>query len=279
MPISRDSMAGALLLAGALSACNKPADKPTLPTNSASAASPTFDVVLADYSITAPASIPAALATFRTVNKGKQIHQAALVRLDSGKTYSDFAQAMKTEGPPPAWIVWMGGQQGEGQVTIPLTPGNYVWYCIIPGPDGMPHMMKGMTAPITVTPSTSAMASPPVADIDVTMHDYQWDISKEITAGPHVFKLTTAAGQPHEFVIVRLLPGKTPQDMAEWAAKPAGPPPADWLNGIAVMQPGQVNYDAIDFKPGHYAIFCFVPDKSDGKPHAMHGMVKEFTVQ
>jgi hypothetical protein len=30
---------------------------------------------------------------------------------------------------------------------------------------------------------------------------------------------------------------------------------------------------------GNYALICFVPDSADGKPHALHGMVKEFTVQ
>lgn len=46
-----------------------------------------------------------------------------------------------------------------------------------------------------------------------------------------------------------------------------------------VQQPGQVNYTTLEFKAGHYALICFVPDAKDGQPHAMHGMVKEFTIQ
>ena len=32
------------------------------------------------------------------------------------------------------------------------------------------------------------------------------------------------------------------------------------------------------FEPGSYALICFVPDAKDGKPHAMHGMLKTLTV-
>jgi hypothetical protein len=206
------------------------------------------------------------------------------VRLDSGKTLTDFQDAMKVPGAaPPRWATWIGGTHawpgGTSQVSIPLVPGTYVWYCIIPGPDGVPHFAKGMTAAMTVTADTSQMAAPPAADISVTMHDYTWDLSTPLTAGTHTLKVTTAPGQPHELVLVRLAEGKTAQDFAAWAEKMQGPPPVESLNGIAIMQPGQVNYTTIDFKPGHYAFVCFVPDATDGKPHVAHGMVKEFTIQ
>lgn len=31
-------------------------------------------------------------------------------------------------------------------------------------------------------------------------------------------------------------------------------------------------------EPGRFAMFCFVPDAKGGKPHLLHGMVKEFVV-
>jgi uncharacterized cupredoxin-like copper-binding protein len=242
-----------------------------------------IDVTLADYTITAPATLPASMATFNVTNTGKEAHQAALVRLDSGKTYADFQAAMKVQGPPPAWIVWLGGTHaapgGSSQVTIPLEAGQYAWYCIIPGADSIPHVMKGMSAPLTVTASTGAAPAAPAADIDVTMHDYQWDLSKPITAGTHTLKVTTAPGQPHEMVLVRLAPGKTAQDFLTWAMSMQGPPPVESVGGVAVLQAGQVNYTTVDFKAGNYAFICFVPDAKDGQPHAMHGMVKDFAVQ
>lgn len=259
-------------------ACSKPAPKV-----SAAAAPPQpITLTLADYSIAAPASIPAGYTTFRTSNVAKDLHQANLVRLDSGKTYADLQAAMsKPDAPPPAWTVWLGGPQNSAEVTIDLTPGNYVWLCAIPDSAGVPHFMKGMSAPMTVTApdSATAAAAAPASDIDVTMHDYQWDTSTPITAGHHVLKVTTAAGQPHEMVLVALAAGKTASDVVAWVNKPVGPPPATLVSGIAMLGEGQTNYVTADFAPGHYAFVCFIPDAKDGKSHAMHGMVKEFTVQ
>ena len=34
----------------------------------------------------------------------------------------------------------------------------------------------------------------------------------------------------------------------------------------------------MDFPAGKYALFCFIPDVKDGKPHTNHGMMKELTV-
>jgi hypothetical protein len=248
-------------------------------------AAPTV-LTLSDFAIAAPATIPASMATFTVINNGNEAHQAALVRLDSGKTLADFQSAMKAEGkgPPPSWIVWMGGANAiphdTNNVTIALEAGTYVWYCIIPGADGVPHVMKGMSAPMTVTANTAAMDAAPAADIEVSMKDYQWEMSMPVTAGRHTFKISAAAGaQPHEWVLVRLQEGKTAQDFVNWAMTMKGAPPVESLGGVPVMQPGQVNYTTADFKAGHYALVCFVPDAKDGQPHAMHGMVREFTVQ
>ncbi|HEY4319725.1 MAG TPA: hypothetical protein VGM77_01000 [Gemmatimonadales bacterium] len=271
MPARRFVAAGLVL---GFSACNRPA--PTA--SSAAPAAPISEITLSDYAIAAPTTMPAGYVTFRTRNSGKEDHQAGLIRLDSNKTIDDFRAAVAKSGPPPAWITLMGGPQNSSEVTIDLTPGNYVWYCMIPGPDGVPHVAKGMLAAMTVTPASGPTAVPPVADIDVTMHDYQWDLSKPLTAGHHVLKVETAAGQPHEMVLVHLEDGKTPADVLGWLQKPDGPPPFLTLDGITAMQAGETNYAAVDIVPGQYALFCFL-DAPDGKPHVAHGMVQPFTVQ
>lgn len=277
-------MAAAAAAALVSTACSKPVPaKLPAAADTGMAAAPShgpITLTLADYSISAPASLPAGYTTFKTVNTGKQLHQAALVRLDSGKTAEDFANAMKSNGPPPTWITWLGGPQQGTEVTLQLVPGTYVWYCAIPGPDGVSHLAKGMMAPMAVTAAAdSAGGTPPAADIDVTMRDYQWDLSTPITAGHHILKVTNAGPQGHEMVMVRLAAGKTAKDVIAWVDKQVGPPPVESLAGIASLGIGQVNYVAYDFTPGQYALLCFVPDARDGKPHVAHGMVKEFTVQ
>jgi hypothetical protein len=275
----RNILAGCLTLLFA--GCAKPPASKSADSVTAAAPAPGTPIVLtlADYSIAAPATLPAGFTTFKTVNTGKELHQAGLVRLDSGKTYSDFQNAMKTSAPPPRWIVWLGGPQNASEVTVPLTAGHYVWMCMIPGPDGVPHIAKGMSAPMTVTASSAPPAAPPTADIDVTVSDYKWDMSTPITAGHHVLKITNTAAQPHEMVLVQLPAGKSAADVARWVDKQVGPPPVLSMDGITALSQGDVNYLTKDFTPGHYALLCFIPDAKDGKPHVAHGMIQDFTVQ
>ena len=37
-------------------------------------------------------------------------------------------------------------------------------------------------------------------------------------------------------------------------------------------------YVAVNLLPGKYLLICFLPDATDGKPHAAHGMVQPFDV-
>jgi uncharacterized cupredoxin-like copper-binding protein len=48
--------------------------------------------------------------------------------------------------------------------------------------------------------------------------------------------------------------------------------------GAVGLAKGRVQRFTSDFTPGEYGLFCFVPDAKDGKPHLMHGMLKQITV-
>ena len=58
-----------------------------------------------------------------------------------------------------------------------------------------------------------------------------------------------------------------------------GPAPGHAVGGIGFIEPaGSATFSA-DLAPGSYGLICFVPDAKDGKPHLVHGMMKEFTVE
>ena len=235
-------------------------------------------VVYTDNAFDVPAAIPAGVTTFAAVNHGKELHHGTLVRVDSGKTVADLVAALKARGPLPGWATMVGGPQTAGTVTIALPAGRYVWVCLIPGLDGIPHFAKGMVREMRVGPDHIAAAAP-APDITVTGADYNWKVSKPITAGRHVIRVATAANsQPHELMIVRLPPGKTVQDLVAWGNHPTGMPPAESIQGLAPLEAKLVGYATVDFKPGRYAFICFIPDAKDGLPHASHGMVQEFTI-
>jgi uncharacterized cupredoxin-like copper-binding protein len=240
------------------------------------------EVVASDSAFMMPDTLPAGPTTFHLVNQGPSIHHIQVVRLDSGKTMADFAKVNMEKGPP-SWIVMLGGPNspvpgGSSDGSLDLAAGNYVVICGIPGPDGIPHAVKGMVHPLTVVPSDVQRAMPE-ADITVTLSDYSFTFSKPLTAGKHLVRVDNGAAQPHEIFIAKLAPGKTTEDLVKWAEKQAGPPPAMPLGGTTMIHPGGSNTIAIELTPGEYGLWCFFPDVKDGKPHFAHGMMQQITVQ
>jgi hypothetical protein len=278
-----------LVLAGVVAGC-KP-DRPADNASSAPAAAPaaptgptSATITATDFKLDLPAQIPAGVVTLRLVNHGKELHQAQILRLEDGKTVDDFAKAMKENGPPPAWMKFVGGPNGvgpdqEANGTMALTPGHYAVVCFIPSLDGVPHVMKGMIQPFEVTAGASAAAELPAADVTMTLADYGFEASQPLTPGHHTILVENAGPQPHEMVLLKLSPGKSVKDFGKWATEGMkGPPPAMPLGGIGSIEKGGRGVFTVDLTPGDYGFICFVPDVKDGKPHLAHGMVKQFKV-
>ncbi len=254
------------------------------PSATAPAASPNVVTVHAtDFAFkSAPDSIPAGMTTFDLVNDGHAPHHLIVVRLDSGKTMKDLQTELAKPVAPAAWASFQGGPNASdpgtsSNATLDLQPGSYVMMCLVDVPGGIPHFVKGMIRPFTVTASAGASAPAPVSDVAIKLYDYNFDVSKPLTAGKHTFMVTNSAAQMHEVQLVHLAPGKTVDDLLKWLGKPAGPPPGSLVGGAAPFTK-TTNYFSADLSPGNYAMICFVPDARDGKPHFMHGMTKTITV-
>ena len=260
-----------------------PADAPAA-TPAAAPSPEILTVTASDYKFDAPDQIPAGLVTIRLVNRGPSLHHVQLLRLAEGKTAADF-QAAVQKGGMPTWAVPAGGPNppepgGTAEVRMPLEAGEYMMVCFIPDTAGVPHMARGMVRPLRVTPATATAASTAdtMADIEVTLVDYDFKFSAPLTPGHHLIRVTNAAQQPHELVFVRLEPNKTPMDVAHWGEHPLGPAPGTLHGGIAAMMPGTVAYVPVDLPAGDYALLCFVPDSKDGKGHYLHGMAKRLKI-
>ncbi len=237
-----------------------------------------------DYAFDAPDQVPAGVVQFRMINDGPGIHHMEIVRIDSGKTVTDLANALQKPGAPPGWIAFVGGPNApdphsESNATLDLVAGNYAIVCFVDIPDGVPHFTKGMIRPLLVVPSTVPAVALPNADVTVVLSDYKFDITGPVTkAGRHVFLVRTAPGQPHEVELIRLEAGKTVGDVMTWMASPQGPPPAQAIGGTAGADAGRQIYFTADLTPGTYALVCVLQDAKDGKPHAAHGMVRTVVV-
>jgi hypothetical protein len=251
--------------------------------SSASDEAAVVTVIATDFAFQAPSEIPAGLTTFRLVNKGPSLHHIQLIKLEDGKTADDFFAALKAGGPLPQWARLAGGpnppEPGQtAAATMLLESGNYVMLCFVPSADGVPHVMKGMAMPLTVSRASIRSQPEPRADVVMKLVDFDFQLSAPLAAGRHTIRVENAGAQPHEVVILRMKPGKTIQDFAKWAEKPVGPGPSTLYGGLSGIMPGTHAFVEVDLPAGEYGLICFVPDAKDGKPHFVHGMAKVIKV-
>lgn len=258
------------------------------PTTEAPAPAPVEVAIdLADYSITMPATLQAGLTRLSATNHGAVEHHVIFARAHDGlhaadvlgvfATDVDTAQTMVDIYPGPAGV----GPGATGIVDVFLPAGEYIAMCVIPAADGMPHAAKGMFQLITVTgdPGSVVEAS---SDSAIDLTDFDFRISDDFTGQGSVL-VTNRAQQLHELDIYREGEGGSLPDFMARAMDPAKDE-AEFAKhyqvagGISPMSPGRTGVMELDLAPGTYVFVCYVPDATDGLPHAMHGMVKEVVV-
>ncbi|MBA3259289.1 MAG: hypothetical protein H0T68_07490 [Gemmatimonadales bacterium] len=281
MTASGAPLAHRILLASVLVSC-----QPTGERAPGSAEPAVVTVEANDYAFGVPARVPAGIVSFRLVNQGKEAHHAQVIRLEGGKTAGDFVRAFTDTASMPAWVRYLGGPVGtapgqEQRSTTRLAPGRYAMICRIRSPDGVTHVMKGMIREFEVVAGRGAVSdSFPTASDTVTLNDYGFVASRPLTAGYHTIRVENAGPQPHELVMLKLAPGKTPADFARWGLSGRhGPAPAVPVGGVEFLDQGARGVFVVDLAPGEYGFICFVPDTRDGKRHFLHGMMTQFAVR
>jgi uncharacterized cupredoxin-like copper-binding protein len=287
----RVALAAAALAALGTVACSAKQESPANSLASASGTAagpapstpPVVTIHAKDFAFQAPKQIPAGMTTFHVVNDGPGLHHVTIVRLADGKSMSDLSDALKNPGPLPDWATLVGGPNApdpghDANATLSMTPGNYALLCFVDVPGGVPHFAKGMAAPLTVVASSTPSAPAPAAGDTLTLDDYSFEIASPITSGTTTFLVRNVAKQPHEVELIKLAPGKTPQDVLAWMQKPNGPPPGNAMGGVAANTSDSPAYFTADITPGDYLLICFLPDAKDGKPHFTHGMMQTIHV-
>lgn len=268
-----------VVLAASAVAANSPSR-----TSDAGTPIPRITVTARDFAYEAPDTVSAGHVEIVLKNLGPDLHHVQLMRLEGNHTLGDLMTAVQ-HGAPPKWAVEAGGPNtpapgAESRGIVKLRAGRYAIICVIPAPDGVPHIMKGMARELIVRPNAKP-APAPTADIKMTLSDYAFTYTKPISAGKHMIAVSTNISSPqaHEVFFVKLAAGKKVEDALKWIEKADGPTPMTLVGGTTGMAPEETMYVPMEFTPGEYAMLCFIPDIKDKKPHIMHGMVQTFTVK
>ncbi|MGP1675091.1 MAG: hypothetical protein ACTS8Z_07755 [Candidatus Limnocylindrales bacterium] len=266
----------------------EPSVEPSTAPSASAAAVQDLAITGKEFAFEAPASIPAGPTKVTLTNAGKEEHQAQIAKIADGKTFADLIAALQgpDESAALALVSLNGGPTGvipgaSGSTTVDLTPGQYAFLCFVASSDGVPHLAKGMVAPMEVTAPAST-AEVPTGDTAITLQDFAFVGLDTLSTGAHTVTVTNDGPQPHEATIVKLSDGVTAQQLLTAFVSgeaPAGPPPFTSAGGIAGIAAGSTATVDVDLPAGEYAFVCFVPDPATGKAHAELGMVGALTVQ
>jgi len=117
-----------------------------------------------------------------------------------------------------------------------------------------------------------------VVDLKLTEFAFVYDPAL-ITSGHIAFRVENVGKQPHEVALVKVPAGL---DVQQALRSPEPPPGIEDIGFILLQHTGETMNMVFTqaLAPGRYLMVCFLPDtEGDGQPHALKGMVSEFTIQ
>jgi plastocyanin len=116
------------------------------------------ELALQDFAFVGATTLTAGQHTLTVTNKGPQVHEATVVKLNEGVTVDQLRQAFTSteapSGPPP--FSGAGGVAGISagktvSMDLDLQPGSYAYVCFVPdAATGKPHAALGMIGELTV---------------------------------------------------------------------------------------------------------------------------------
>jgi hypothetical protein len=257
---------------------------------------PNVTITATDFAYAMPAEIPSGYVNVTVDNKGKESHQVGFVKLGS-LTYAQFKTASNTTNIKAVKpdTQFLGGPNGADpgastSAIVKLEPGVYGVVCYIPAnADGEPHAKHGMIGKVNVVKTDASVDVAPEISSTITLREFSFDVPTDFD-GKGTVAVSNQGAQVHELGIVKLAPDKRADDAKAFfltppgTPPPAGPPPFEsipGMGGVTGLSSQQKAWLNMDLTPGNYLLICFFPDtsKEPELPHALRGMVKEFTIK
>ncbi len=267
-------------------------------------------IMAEDYAFHAPDQLPSGWTTIQYENHGNEPHFLLVAKIPDGKTLDDYARkivmpfnevwyALRDDGLEqelvfeklmpnlPEWFASIEFIGGTGiipagtntQITLNLTPGTHILECYFKNEDGELHSVEGMLRKLTVTDNPSD-ATPPEADINITLSNFAMDIEGALIPGKHTFSVhvleNPEEGFGHNVHVVRVDKDADINELLRWMNfteidGQRTPSPYTFAGGMHLMPAGETSFFTTELKPGRY-IFL-----SEYTGHL--GVLKDVTVE
>jgi len=231
---------------------------------------PIVRLVARDYSFETPLWLPSGIVRIRLVNRGSEPHYAALYRLASGRTATDFFKWRDTRTPPPVWLAYASGPApvapGDStDITLRIVPGHYMIVCGYPGRDNVQHLDKGMfrivdTEP--VRPGARSWGGYPTVARKITISESGFSLDRPVPAGWREIGIENRGTTVEQALIVRLPAGVEVADEQRWFNEGFSSPRrgVPW-GGALLVVPGQRYVVTRYFEPGRYVVLSRLAGK------------------
>lgn len=146
----------------------------------------------------------------------------------------------------------------------------------LPGQITAPAAQTVAEAPAPETAAEAASALPAVTFVG---SEYAYDGPESIPGGWTEITFDNQGEQPHDLILMRLLDGKTMDDLMAMLQSEDEAPPPDWLDirGSTSAGPGQRSSFISELPPGSYAMLSFAAGE-EAPPDFVQGMVGALTV-
>lgn len=229
-----------------------------------------------------PQEIPAGIVHITFENQAETPFSPIIARLNDGVSFDDVTAARDQGGKKAVLglVSMMGYLQvlpgAEGNLTFDFAPGTYLL-----ASDTMDPNQELPIFSFTVTTAASEDIAAPVADVEVSLVNFAFNMPISIPSGPQMWHIENKGDQLHEMVVVRLPDDTTVARFDEllmhWFVgqeRELAVPVIYWI-----ASPGEQGWVTYDLQPGTYGVFCGQPDASgSGHLHAELGMRQTFTV-
>jgi uncharacterized cupredoxin-like copper-binding protein len=204
----------------------------------------TVDAV--DYAYVMPPTLKGPVVALRLRNRGKELHEFSLGRVDGTHTVADVLAAFRAR-KHPAWLHDVGGpglvSPGASLTyTRSLQPGRYVFLCAVPDHAGRSHLQHGMIRAFTVAGGGGTAAPTPDAVITAAKKGF---VVPAIAAGSQTLEFRNRAGAGRGLLLATIDPGKTQADVDRWTKQiestgkqPRGPMPMTLLGATQTIPNG-----------------------------------------
>jgi len=136
----------------------------------------------------------------------------------------------------------------------------------------------GSSSKSSSPPSTTTTVPKTRPKITVVASEYKFVMPRNIPAGWVDVTLQNKGETGHQIAFVKLNSLTYAQFKAAASATDLSKiKDAQFVGGPNNVDPGQSVTATVHLTPGAYAVACFIPADSDGKPHAAHGMIGQVT--